>query len=59
MSVNDHKKNRAWHEAIGPGGLKCACCNPHHKGHSMKATKRFFNKKMRRVFKHIDRDAHE
>lgn len=53
--MNDHKRNKGWHEAIGPGGLGCPCCNPHYKGNSMKATKRFFNKKMRRIFKRLDR----
>jgi hypothetical protein len=33
---------------IGPGGLRCPCCSPHHCGHSQKATKRFINRKWRR-----------
>lgn len=52
--MNEHKKLKAWTGGIGPGGLRCACCNPYHKGHSGKATKKFFNRKIRRKMKKVE-----
>lgn len=50
--MNEHK--RILGRIIGPGGLRCACCNPYHKGRSQKHTKRFLNRKVRRRLKDIE-----
>lgn len=49
--MNDHKHLKVWRAGVGPGGTKCPCCNPFYKGGSQKATKQFFNRKVRRKFK--------
>ena len=39
---------------VGPGGLKCPCCNHVHAGRSLKYTKRINNRKFRRNIKVSD-----
>jgi len=36
---------------VGPGGIRCPCCCPMHKGRSLKATKQYLNRRYRRKAK--------
>jgi hypothetical protein len=38
-------------KAIGPGGIRCPCCNRHHSGRSQASTKRAINQFNRRKSK--------
>lgn len=33
---------------IGPGGMRCPCCNPYRSGGSSKTTKQYLNRRWRR-----------
>lgn len=50
------------HPRLGPGGLKCRCCNPFgiDKGESLKGAKRLLNRYNRRKAKQeMDKEVHE
>jgi hypothetical protein len=55
--MNEHKKyHREGKARVGPGGIRCPCCNPMHEGRSQKATKQWYNRRTRRKLKENLRD---